>query len=66
MKLLQFCKHLLLFTCSGIEDGQTVRMPVGSKEIFITFRVSDALLYSCCHLNQICLVGWLSALVLPR
>ena len=24
---------------AGIEDGQTVRMPVGSKEIFITFQV---------------------------
>ncbi|OQV18601.1 Protein tumorous imaginal discs, mitochondrial [Hypsibius exemplaris] len=24
----------------GVEDGQTVRMPVGTKEIFITFRVS--------------------------
>lgn len=25
---------------TGIEDGQTVRMPVGNKEIFITFKVS--------------------------
>ena len=25
---------------SGVEDGQTVRMPVGNKEIFITFKVS--------------------------
>ena len=25
---------------AGIEDGQTVRMAVGSKEVFITFRVS--------------------------
>ena len=24
---------------AGIEDGQTVRMPVGSKEVFITFSV---------------------------
>lgn len=32
--------ELLLTCCSGIEDGQTVRMPVGKKEIFITFRVS--------------------------
>lgn len=24
---------------AGVEDGQTVRMPVGKKEIFITFRV---------------------------
>uniref|UniRef100_A0A1B6DYE1 Chaperone DnaJ C-terminal domain-containing protein n=1 Tax=Clastoptera arizonana TaxID=38151 RepID=A0A1B6DYE1_9HEMI len=26
----------------GVEDGQTVRMPVGSKEIFITFRVDKS------------------------
>ncbi|XP_071480431.1 dnaJ homolog subfamily A member 3, mitochondrial-like [Diadema antillarum] len=25
---------------AGIEDGQTVRMPVGSQELFITFRVA--------------------------
>ncbi|GAV02385.1 hypothetical protein RvY_12958 [Ramazzottius varieornatus] len=25
---------------AGVEDGQTVRMPVGNKEIFVTFRVS--------------------------
>jgi len=25
----------------GVEDGQMVRMPVGKKEIFITFRVSE-------------------------
>ncbi len=24
---------------AGVEDGQTVRMPVGGREIFITFRV---------------------------
>lgn len=28
-----------LFLLAGVEDGQTVRMPVGKKEIFITFRV---------------------------
>ncbi|XP_014681779.1 PREDICTED: protein tumorous imaginal discs, mitochondrial-like [Priapulus caudatus] len=27
---------------AGVEDGQTVRMPVGKKEIFITFRVADS------------------------
>ena len=27
---------------AGIEDGQTVRMPVGSKEVFITFRVEKS------------------------
>lgn len=26
----------------GIEDGQTVRMSVGSKEIFVTFRVDKS------------------------
>ena len=25
---------------AGIEDGQTVRMPVGKKDVFISFRVS--------------------------
>ena len=25
---------------AGIEDGQTVRMAVGSKEVFITFKVA--------------------------
>ncbi|XP_077353511.1 dnaJ heat shock protein family (Hsp40) member A3a isoform X1 [Festucalex cinctus] len=27
---------------AGVEDGQTVRMPVGKKEIFITFRVQKS------------------------
>jgi len=27
---------------AGIEDGQTVRMPVGSKEVFITFKVEKS------------------------
>ncbi|XP_021932202.1 protein tumorous imaginal discs, mitochondrial-like isoform X3 [Zootermopsis nevadensis] len=27
---------------AGVEDGQTVRMPVGRKEIFITFRVEKS------------------------
>lgn len=27
---------------AGVEDGQTVRMPVGKKEIFITFRVEKS------------------------
>lgn len=27
---------------AGIEDGQTVRMPVGTKEVFITFRVEKS------------------------
>ncbi|CAG0891088.1 unnamed protein product [Darwinula stevensoni] len=27
---------------AGVEDGQTVRMPVGKKEIFVTFRVAKS------------------------
>jgi len=27
---------------AGVEDGQTVRMPVGNKEVFITFRVEKS------------------------
>ncbi len=27
---------------AGIEDGQTVRLPVGRKEVFITFRVESS------------------------
>lgn len=27
---------------AGVEDGQTVRMPVGKREIFITFRVQKS------------------------
>lgn len=27
---------------SGIEDGQTVRMSVGNKELFVTFRVEKS------------------------
>ena len=27
---------------AGIEDGQTVRMPVGNREVFITFRVEKS------------------------
>lgn len=26
----------------GIEDGQTVRMPLGKKELFVTFRVEKS------------------------
>lgn len=31
-----------IFFSIGVEDGQTVRMPVGNKEIFITFRVDKS------------------------
>lgn len=27
---------------AGIEDGQTVRMPLGKKELFVTFRVEKS------------------------
>ncbi|XP_029167490.1 protein tumorous imaginal discs, mitochondrial-like isoform X2 [Nylanderia fulva] len=27
---------------AGVEDGQTIRMPVGNKEIFVTFRVEKS------------------------
>ena len=37
-------KKVIVPVPAGVEDGQTVRMPVGNKEIFITFRVS--ILYS--------------------
>lgn len=39
---------------TGIEDGQTVRMPVGKKEIFITFKVSYFDLDTLCYLAQTC------------
>lgn len=46
----KFCVAILLSCCiisfiissTGIEDGQTVRMPVGKREIFITFRVEKS------------------------
>ena len=45
-------KKVVVPVPAGVEDGQTVRMPVGNKEIFITFRVSLILLiiYSSCQL----------------
>ena len=30
---------IIVLLLTGVEDGQTVRMPVGKREIFITFRV---------------------------
>jgi DnaJ-class molecular chaperone len=30
------------YCVTGVEDGQTVRMPVGTKEVFITFRVEKS------------------------
>ena len=32
-------KKISVLLLTGVEDGQTVRMPVGKREIFITFRV---------------------------
>lgn len=34
-----FCNKIIF---SGIEDGQTVRMSVGNKELFVTFRVEKS------------------------
>ena len=34
----------LMCFCAGVEDGQTVRMPVGSQEVFITFKVNMLIL----------------------
>ncbi|XP_029432399.1 dnaJ homolog subfamily A member 3, mitochondrial isoform X2 [Rhinatrema bivittatum] len=38
-------KSVMVPVPAGIEDGQTVRMPVGKKEIFITFRVQRSPIY---------------------
>lgn len=35
-------KTVMVPVPAGIEDGQTVRMPVGKKEIFITFKVQKS------------------------
>ncbi|XP_063231880.1 protein tumorous imaginal discs, mitochondrial isoform X2 [Bacillus rossius redtenbacheri] len=35
-------KKVVVPVPAGVEDGQTVRMPVGKKEIFITFRVEKS------------------------
>ncbi|XP_047215337.1 dnaJ homolog subfamily A member 3, mitochondrial-like isoform X1 [Girardinichthys multiradiatus] len=35
-------KSVVVPVPAGVEDGQTVRMPVGKKEIFITFRVQKS------------------------
>ncbi|XP_075880366.1 dnaJ heat shock protein family (Hsp40) member A3a isoform X2 [Nelusetta ayraudi] len=35
-------KSVMVPVPAGIEDGQTVRMPVGKKEIFITFKVQKS------------------------
>uniref|UniRef100_A0A1A8KYZ5 DnaJ homolog subfamily A member 3, mitochondrial n=1 Tax=Nothobranchius pienaari TaxID=704102 RepID=A0A1A8KYZ5_9TELE len=35
-------KMVMVPVPAGVEDGQTVRMPVGKKEIFITFRVQKS------------------------
>ncbi|KAM7371982.1 hypothetical protein PAMP_009182 [Pampus punctatissimus] len=38
-------KTVMVPVPAGVEDGQTVRMPVGKKEIFITFRVQKSPLF---------------------
>uniref|UniRef100_A0A0D9RA03 DnaJ heat shock protein family (Hsp40) member A3 n=1 Tax=Chlorocebus sabaeus TaxID=60711 RepID=A0A0D9RA03_CHLSB len=35
-------KRVMVPVPAGVEDGQTVRMPVGKREIFITFRVQKS------------------------
>ncbi|KAG8506461.1 DnaJ subfamily A member 3, mitochondrial, partial [Galemys pyrenaicus] len=35
-------KRVVIPVPAGVEDGQTVRMPVGKKEIFVTFRVQKS------------------------
>uniref|UniRef100_A0A3P8SCP3 DnaJ homolog subfamily A member 3, mitochondrial n=1 Tax=Amphiprion percula TaxID=161767 RepID=A0A3P8SCP3_AMPPE len=35
-------RNIMVPVPAGVEDGQTVRMPVGKKEIFITFRVQKS------------------------
>lgn len=40
--LLSFSKISVVFPRTGIEDGQTIRMPVGQKELFVTFRVEKS------------------------
>ena len=37
-------KKVVVPVPAGIEDGQTVRMPVGKQEVFITFKVTTCLL----------------------
>ncbi|XP_007522052.2 dnaJ homolog subfamily A member 3, mitochondrial isoform X2 [Erinaceus europaeus] len=38
-------KKVVIPVPAGVEDGQTVRMPVGKREIFITFRVQKSPLF---------------------
>ncbi|XP_072750992.1 protein tumorous imaginal discs, mitochondrial isoform X2 [Anoplolepis gracilipes] len=35
-------KRLTVPVPAGVEDGQTIRMPIGKKEIFVTFRVEKS------------------------
>jgi hypothetical protein len=46
----------------GVEDGQTVRMPVGKKEIFITFRVGVC----CTDCVVLTVLEWLRLLIGTR
>ncbi|XP_050417552.1 protein tumorous imaginal discs, mitochondrial isoform X1 [Patella vulgata] len=38
-------KKVVVPVPAGVEDGQTVRMPLGSQEVFITFRVAKSRIF---------------------
>ncbi|KAK3740757.1 hypothetical protein RRG08_048999, partial [Elysia crispata] len=38
-------KRVIVPVPAGVEDGQTVRMPVGSQEVFITFKVAKSRIF---------------------
>ncbi|KAK7496458.1 hypothetical protein BaRGS_00012380 [Batillaria attramentaria] len=38
-------KKVVVPVPAGVEDGQTVRMPVGSQEVFITFKVAKSKIF---------------------
>lgn len=35
-------KRITVPVPAGVEDGQTIRLPIGNKEIFVTFRVEKS------------------------
>ena len=44
--ILAVAYNFPVFHFSGVEDGQTVRVPVEAGELFVTFRVGPRLLNS--------------------